>query len=151
MSDPLMNKTPTNIWKRPFRGWAWLVGSIIVLAGVIFIAICYFNLAIETGPLLWRSLPGMLLLSIVLALLVSAAVLFIRWLCCWRNFRRFLFGVACLITLIALGYAEENWRGRHAWLKHRREWEAKGEKFDLAALAPPPVPAEKNFALTPLL
>lgn len=68
-----------------------------------------------------------------------------RWL------RRGLFGVACLITLIALAYAEENWRGRHAWQEHRREWEAKGEAFDVAALTPPPVPDEKNFALTPLL
>jgi len=33
--------------------------------------------------------------------------LFIRWLCCWRNFKQFLFGLACFITLIALFYAEK--------------------------------------------
>ena len=75
----------------------------------------------------------------------------VRWLCRWCNLRRVLFGVACVATLIALFFAEENWRGRHAWQKYRREWEAKGEKFELAALTPPPVPDEKNFALTPLL
>jgi hypothetical protein len=65
--------------------------------------------------------------------------------------RRLLFGAACLATLVALAYAEENWRGRRAWQTHREEWEAKGEKFALAQLVPPPVPEEKNFALCPLL
>ncbi len=55
---------------------------------------------------------------------------FVRWVCCWRNFKRFLFGLACFATLIALFYAEENWRGKHDWEKYKREWEAKGEKFD---------------------
>jgi len=93
--------------------------------------------------------------SLGFSLVIAAAAMLIsfslRWLCCWRNFRRFLFGVACLITLVALFYAEEDWRGKRAWEKHRREWEAKGEKFNIAELAPPPVPDEKNFALTPLL
>src|SRR5207244_3657019 len=59
--------------------------------------------------------------------------------------------VACLVTLVLLAYAEENWRGKRAWDKHRRRWEAQGEKFSLAALVPPPVPDEQNFALTPFL
>jgi hypothetical protein len=79
-----------------------------------------------------------------------AAIAFVRCCAYWRNFRRFLFGIACFVTLIALLYAEENWRGKRAWEKHRREWEAKGEKFTLAALAPPAVPDEKNFARAPL-
>jgi hypothetical protein len=88
--------------------------------------------------------------SVVLAGLISGTLLFFSWVC-RRNFRRLLFGIACLVTLLALAYAEENWRGRYAWQKHRREWEAKGEKFMIAELAPPPVPDEKNFALAPLL
>lgn len=64
---------------------------------------------------------------------------------------RLLFVAACLVTLIALAYAEENWRGKHAWQNYRREWEARGEKFDMTAFVPPPVPDERNFALTPLL
>ena len=96
---------------------------------------------------------GGLFASLVAAIgsvFVLLALAFLRWLCCWRNFRRFLFGVACVGTLIALAYAEENVRGKRTWEKHRREWEAKGEKFTLAALAPPPVPDEKNFARAPL-
>ncbi|MBI3851079.1 MAG: hypothetical protein HY298_12500 [Verrucomicrobia bacterium] len=64
--------------------------------------------------------------------------------------KRILFGVACLITLIALFYAEENWRGKHAWDKYKREWEAKGEKFDLVSLASQLVPDDQNFAMTTL-
>jgi hypothetical protein len=77
--------------------------------------------------------------------------LFCRWFCadsliffvllwplralafCWRNFKRFLFGLACFATLIALFYAEEDWRGKHDWEKFKREWEAKGEHFDFAS------------------
>ncbi|MCU0785255.1 MAG: hypothetical protein MUF81_14630 [Verrucomicrobia bacterium] len=84
-------------------------------------------------------------------LLAWLAIRFVRWLCCWRNLRRFLLGVACFITLIVLAYTFENWRGKHAWEAHKRLWEAKGEKFTMTQLAPPPVPDEQNFALTPLL
>ena len=33
----------------------------------------------------------------------------------------------CFATLIALFYAEENWRGKHAWEKYKREQEAKDD------------------------
>jgi tetratricopeptide (TPR) repeat protein len=65
--------------------------------------------------------------------------------------RRTLFGLACLITLISLVYAEEDWRGWHAWQIFKQEWEAKGERFDFASVVPPPVPDEQNFALTPIV
>ena len=65
--------------------------------------------------------------------------------------KRTIFGLACLVTLIALFYAEEDWRGWHAWNKFKREWEAKGEKFDFADFVPPPVPDDQNFALTPIV
>lgn len=75
----------------------------------------------------------------------------IRWFFVWRNLRRCLVAFACLITLIAAFYAEENWRGKHAWEKFKHEWEAKGEKFDMASVIPPPVPDDQNFAMTPFL
>src|ERR1035437_5380001 len=53
--------------------------------------------------------------------------------------------------LVAIFYAEEDWRGWHAWQKFKGEWEAKGEKFDLASIVPPPVPDDQNFALTPIV
>jgi hypothetical protein len=76
---------------------------------------------------------------------------FIRWAFSWRIIRRFLFGLACLATLIALFYAEENWRGKHAWEKYKGEQEAKGDHFDLSAFIPLLVPDDQNFAVTPLL
>ena len=56
-----------------------------------------------------------------------------------RIFRKGLFVLACLITVIAILYVEENWRGKRAWEKYKLEWEAKGEKFDLMSFVPPPV------------
>jgi hypothetical protein len=57
---------------------------------------------------------------------------------------------AGLLALIALFYAEEDWRGWHAWNHFKHAWEAKGEQFHLASVVPPPVPDEQNFALTPI-
>jgi tetratricopeptide (TPR) repeat protein len=65
--------------------------------------------------------------------------------------RSAVFVLACLVTLIALFYAEEDWRGWHAWQKFKHQWEAKGEKFDFASVVPPPVPDDQNFALTPIV
>jgi hypothetical protein len=73
------------------------------------------------------------------------------WLFSWRTIRRCLFALACLLTLIALFYAEENWRGRRAWNKYRHELEARGAQFDYRAFIPKPVPDEQNFAATPLV
>ena len=76
---------------------------------------------------------------------------FFRRLFSWRVLRRVLFGLACLATLVALLVTVENWRGKQAWEKFKREWEAKGERFDLASVIPPPVvPDDQNFALAPI-
>ena len=76
---------------------------------------------------------------------------FLRRLFSWRVLRGFLFVLICLVTLAFLINAEENWRAQRAWMKCRRALEAQGEKLDLAALVPAPVPSDKNFAMTPLL
>jgi hypothetical protein len=68
----------------------------------------------------------------------------------WRWTRRILVGVACLTTLIAVIYAEENWRGKHAWESYRRELEAKGEKLDWQAFVPSAVPDDQNFFTAPI-
>ena len=74
----------------------------------------------------------------------------LRWLFSWRILRRCLFALACLLTLVALFVTEENWRGKRAWEKFSREWEAKGEHFDLESVSPPPVPDEQNFFMAPI-
>ena len=75
---------------------------------------------------------------------------FVRCFFCWRKFKRLLFGLACLATLIALFYAEEDWRGWHAWNKFKHEWEAKGEHLIWPVVVPPPVPDDQNFAFSPV-
>jgi hypothetical protein len=69
----------------------------------------------------------------------------------WKYARRFLITIVVLVTLVAALWIEENIRGKHAWLKYKAELEAKGEKLDLKDFIPPTVPADQNFAMTPLL
>jgi hypothetical protein len=71
------------------------------------------------------------------------------WLFSWRGLRRLLVVLAWTVTAIALVYAEENWRGRHAWNKYRKALETRGEQLDLKAFVPQPVPDDQNFAATP--
>jgi hypothetical protein len=68
-----------------------------------------------------------------------------------RRWPLIFFGVACLATLVGLFYAEEDLRGKWGWETFRREWEAKGEHFDLVSLAPAPVPDDQNFAMAPIV
>jgi len=146
-----MNETAKNIWTRPWGGPGKGITWFLLLFGVTFLAIWFIVAVTELNP---RGLdPALfaLFVALVVSVMASALLLFLRWLCSWEHFRRFLFGLTCLATLVALAYAEENWRGKYLWHKHRQYWEAKGEKFDIIALAPPQVPDDKNFAMAPLL
>ncbi len=66
-----------------------------------------------------------------------------------RMVPRYLFCLAGLATLIGLFYAVENWRGKRAWEKCRRELEARGEVLDWNAYIPAPVPDEQNIFKAP--
>jgi hypothetical protein len=63
--------------------------------------------------------------------------------------RRILFLAACLATLVALFYTMENWRGKRAWERCRRELEAGGANFDWKLLVPGPVPDNQNVFKAP--
>lgn len=69
----------------------------------------------------------------------------------WRGLRFCLLGGATLVTLFVLFHLEENWRGKRAWTNYKARMEAQGAVFTLRELAPPEVPDEENFAMTPLL
>ena len=56
-----------------------------------------------------------------------------------------------LIALVALVYAEENWRGQWMWNKYRKGLEARGEDLDFKNFIPPTVGNDENFAATPLI
>lgn len=136
-----MNDEPKSIWRRPWQGRAKIFGWWAILASALFVVILGVQL---------ESVTSQALQALIASLLITLAILFIRWLCCWRNLRRFLLGIACFATLIALFYAEENWRGKRAWKNYVRAQEARGEKMDLAAFIPPPIPDDQNLALCPL-
>jgi hypothetical protein len=59
--------------------------------------------------------------------------------------------VMAMPVLVGLFYLEENIRGERAWNEYQRQQEARGERMDTAALVPPPVPDDQNFAATPFL
>ena len=67
----------------------------------------------------------------------------------WRILRRILISLAILVTLIAIFYTEEDWRGKRAWENCKRELEAKGAVLDWNDYIPPPVPDDQNFFKAP--
>ena len=69
----------------------------------------------------------------------------------WRRLRWGLIGLAGLATLAAILVTEENWRGKRAWENYKREAEARGGRFDLASVVPPPMPDEQNFFCAPIV
>jgi len=145
-----MNDQPKSIWRRPWQGGAKIFGWWAILASASFVFIFCIGLASAKD-----NIPAELALtafasSVGIATLTTAMFGFAGWLCSWRNFRRFLVALAGFATLIATFYAEENWRGKRAWKNYVREQEARGEKMDLAAFIPPPIPDDQNLALCPL-
>jgi hypothetical protein len=67
----------------------------------------------------------------------------------WRILRRLLVALAILATLIAIFYAEEDWRGKRAWENCKRKLEAQGAVLDWNKYIPPPVPDKQNVFKAP--
>jgi len=65
--------------------------------------------------------------------------------------RGLLFAVVLLVTLGALTWAFENWRGERAWQSLVQRYAAKGDPLDGPLLVPESVPDDQNVAMTPLL
>lgn len=133
-------------WNEPRHFLFWLA----------MLSICGFAAVALGLALFGPSLPlAYTVLVCVLCLLLSVPAFILAWippvrrLLSWLLRWRFL-ALGCVVTLVALFYAVENWRGRQAWGDYKRAQEAKGERFDMASLVPPPVPADQNFFDTPL-
>ena len=95
-----------------------------------------------------------LVVAIVVTFLASLLPTFQRfdaWLFSRRVMRKLLIAAAWLVTVAALFYAEEDWRGRRAWNHYRQQLEAQGVQFDCRAFIPKPVPDDQNFATTPFV
>ena len=145
-----MSEQPNSIWKKSIRlpqlFLVWLLLMATTMLIIIGIMMVIHPLIIEP-----QGVAGVLIFGAAGATILLAGWIFIRWLFFRRNLKRSLFALACFAMLIALFYAEEDWRGWHAWNQFKLEWEAKGEKFELASIVPPAVPDEQNFAMAPIL
>jgi hypothetical protein len=133
-------------WNEPRHFFFWLA----------MLSICGFVAAAGAAALLgtWQVL-AFLALGCALCFAISIPAFILAWippvrrLFSWLLRWRFL-ALACLVTLVALFYAVEDWRGRHAWQDYKRAGEANGERYDWISLAPPAVPPDQNFFETPL-
>jgi hypothetical protein len=150
MNDKLRGILRT-AWNEPRHFFFWLT----VLSICVFAAITAAYVAVNTslrGPMLVLAYVTM---GCSLCFLVSFPAFILAWIPPVRRrltwlLRWRLLALGCLVTLVALFYAVEDWRGRSAWQKYKHVWEAKGERFDLASFVPPPVPNDQNFFETPL-
>ena len=123
----------------------WLASFTLIALTTGIALITTDNAPKKSPDIVWSLLFGVLGASVLVCLLA-----FIHWLRCWRNVRRLLIGMAFLATLIAIFYAEEDWRGWRAWEKCKHELEAKGEIMDWDKFIPPPVPNDQNFFCAPI-
>ncbi len=73
---------------------------------------------------------------------------FSEWLFSRRILRRTLIGLAWLVTLIALFYGEEDWRGHRRWIQYSQTLKVQGEELDYKKFIPEPIPDSDNFAAT---
>jgi hypothetical protein len=136
--------------RRCLRDWLILLVATFSILLLITRLIPAGSPNITIGSQAWLIMLGDSLVIATIPFGLLGSWYFIRWLCSWHNLRRFLFGLACLATLIALFYAEEDWRGTHDWEKYQREGEAKGEQFSWQSVIAPPVPDDQNFAFSPV-
>jgi len=140
-----MDEKPKGFWKNSLGRNPFIFCLLVAVSGATIVA------GIGAACGLASDVPKFASAWAALVLFIGLLVATIRWLCCRKNLRRFLFSVACFATLVALFYAEENWRGWHAWNQFKHEWEAKGEKFNFTDFVPPPVPDDQNFAFAPVV
>jgi hypothetical protein len=68
-----------------------------------------------------------------------------------KLFMGIAYAIIALATIVFLVLTVEGWRGSRKWNNYKKGLEAKGEVLDLKAMAPPPIPDEKNFAKYPLM
>jgi hypothetical protein len=134
----------------PRHFFLWL--AILAFSGLAVIAIAvHSGVAVGTPPLLFIAVLALL----VVFLVIGAGGLLAAWTSPGRRLlsrlrQRPILWLAGALTLIALFYAVENWRGWRAWNIFKEKREAQGERFDLARLVPSPVPEEQNFFESPL-
>jgi tetratricopeptide (TPR) repeat protein len=148
-----MNELPEDLLKKAGKGQRYLRLWLILVAAtfLVLVAVTQFLPGGRRSFSDWmQPLLFLLAASVAVATILLGVWLVGRWFFHWRILKRLLLVGGCVIALIALFYAEEDWRGWHAWNQFKHKWAAKGEQFHLASVVPPPVPDDQNFALTPI-
>jgi hypothetical protein len=145
-----MNATPQSPWKKPWQGPRKVLFWFLLLLVASFIVILLASLMGGPADSLAEHFTLAGLAACGIAIVGFGGTWCVRWLWCWRRFRWVLFGGVCLLTLFALAHAVENWRGHRAWKNFQQLAAAKGERFDVASIIPPPVPDADNFAMAPI-
>jgi hypothetical protein len=145
-----MKEEPKSVWKKTLKGPRGFWACFILLTTATFLIFLSFGYELVMTRPVGRLVILSFLYALGLGLAGTLVIVFFRWVWCWQNFKRFLFGCACVATLIAMLYAEEDWWGKHDWDAFKREWEAKGETFGWQTVIPPPVTDDQNFAMSPV-
>jgi hypothetical protein len=140
-----------NAWNEPRHFFFWLMMLSLGGLAVVVVGFVAVNSSLP-GPM---QVLAFVALGCAVCFAISLPAFILAWIPPVRRLlsrllsRRFLV-LGCMVTLVALFYAVEDWRGRHAWLSYKHVAEAKGERFDWASLVPPPVPDDQNLFETPL-
>jgi len=145
--NPKLKNILTNAWNEPRHFFLWLTLSGVL--GFAFAMVITSFLNQPVGVLQFFALGCAVCVPVGMLAFFLAWIPPVRRLFAWLLQRRWLV-LAGIVTLIALGYAVENWRGKQAWTQFRIAGEAQGERFDVADLIPPPVPDDQNFFESPL-
>ncbi len=157
-----LNLDPKTLWPDKRTVWRRLTRITLVL---LPLSLVVFALLVkdwklnlpewteETRRHLWEW-ATILVVAIAVTFLASSLPSvrrFLNWLFNWRVLRKMLIGLAWVVTLVLLFYAEEDWRGWHAWTQYRQLLEAGGAQLDYNAFIPKPVPDDQNFAAIPFI
>jgi len=121
----------------------------ITLTSVLALTALLLWLVVEYNLLLIAWVGGALGLLLLAVLALAAWRNGLRWLFSRRALRFYAWVAAGLVSVVALFYAEENWRGKRSWAKLQREVAARGESLGLDSVTPAAVPVELNFAAAP--
>ncbi|HEX4265483.1 MAG TPA: hypothetical protein VH597_14200 [Verrucomicrobiae bacterium] len=138
------------IWGRPRRTFAWL--TILSLLGWIGSSV-FINRAHRGAD--WNDLGSGLAIAaffvVFIFLMMGLVLSLIPRTRLWAGWilRRWFFCLAVFLTLVALFYVEENWRGWRALDRVNRELEARGIVLDWDKFIPPAVPDNQNVFKAP--
>ena len=136
------NKSPGRKWWMGWPAFFW------ILSGAVIVDLVWLMIAAKMGMGFGffagsdSTPPGLIIDGAAVfcgAVLLAFLVFWTRPLFAWpfiriRGWLRWLFKwLSAFALLVALFYAEEDWRGKRNWEQYKRAAEAKGERFDLSS------------------